>query len=118
TICLYWILRFYTVMSNKDNTKQMSLSGQKLSQTMFSNKPNEPLYWQRDDEIGALVKEYNIMIVKLEENAKQLRNAEREYAWREMAKQIAHEIKNPLTPMKLGIQQLTRSYKEDDPRFE
>lgn len=58
------------------------------------------------------------MIVKLEENAKQLRNAEREYAWREMAKQIAHEIKNPLTPMKLGIQQLTRSYKEDDPRFE
>src|SRR5690606_21255046 len=52
------------------------------------------------------------------ENAKQLRNAEREYAWREMAKQIAHEIKNPLTPMKLGIQQLTRSYKENDPKFE
>jgi len=47
-----------------------------------------------------------------------LMNAEREYAWREMAKQIAHEIKNPLTPMKLGIQQLSRSYREGDPRFE
>lgn len=111
-------LGFLTVMIANAITKPLSLIGQKLSQTMFSNKPNEPLYWQRDDEIGALVKEYNIMIVKLEENAKQLRNAEREYAWREMAKQIAHEIKNPLTPMKLGIQQLTRSYKEDDPRFE
>lgn len=99
-------------------TKPLSLIGKKLSQTIFSNKPNEPLYWERDDEIGALVKEYNFMIVKLEENAKQLMNAEREYAWREMAKQIAHEIKNPLTPMKLGIQQLTRSYTEDDPRFE
>lgn len=111
-------LGFLTVMIANAITKPLSLIGQKLSQTMFSNKPNEPLYWQRDDEIGALVKEYNIMIAKLEENAKQLRNAEREYAWREMAKQIAHEIKNPLTPMKLGIQQLTRSYKEDDPRFE
>lgn len=111
-------LGFLTVMIANSITKPLNLIGKKLSQTIFSNKPNEPLYWQRDDEIGALVKEYNFMIVKLEENAKQLRNAEREYAWREMAKQIAHEIKNPLTPMKLGIQQLTRSYKENDPRFE
>lgn len=111
-------LGFLTVMVANSITKPLNLIGKKLSQTIFSNKPNEPLYWERDDEIGALVKEYNFMIVKLEENAKQLLNAEREYAWREMAKQIAHEIKNPLTPMKLGIQQLTRSYTEDDPKFE
>jgi len=111
-------LGFLTVMVANSITKPLNLIGRKLSQTIFSNKPNEPLYWERDDEIGALVKEYNFMIVKLEENAKQLLNAEREYAWREMAKQIAHEIKNPLTPMKLGIQQLTRSYTENDPRFE
>lgn len=111
-------LGFLTVMVANSITKPLNLIGRKLSQTIFSNKPNEPLYWERDDEIGALVKEYNFMIVKLEENAKQLMNAEREYAWREMAKQIAHEIKNPLTPMKLGIQQLTRSYTENDPRFE
>ena len=111
-------LGFLTVMVANSITKPLNLIGKKLSQTIFSNKPNEPLYWERDDEIGALVKEYNFMIVKLEENAKQLLNAEREYAWREMAKQIAHEIKNPLTPMKLGIQQLNRSYTENDPRFE
>lgn len=112
------VLGFLTVMVANSITKPLNLIGRKLSETIFSNKPNEPLYWERDDEIGALVKEYNFMIVKLEENAKQLRNAEREYAWREMAKQIAHEIKNPLTPMKLGIQQLMRSYNENDPRFE
>lgn len=109
---------FFTVLVANSITKPLSLIGRKLSETIFSNKPNEPLYWERDDEIGALIKEYNYMIVKLEENAKQLMNAEREYAWREMAKQIAHEIKNPLTPMKLGIQQLSRSYREGDPRFE
>lgn len=109
---------FFTVLVANSITKPLNLIGRKLSETIFSNKPNEPLYWERDDEIGALIKEYNYMIVKLEENAKQLMNAEREYAWREMAKQIAHEIKNPLTPMKLGIQQLSRSYRENDPRFE
>jgi len=112
------VMGFLTVLVANSITKPLSLIGQKLSQTIFSNKPNEALYWERDDEIGALVKEYNFMIVKLEENAKQLRNAERDYAWREMAKQIAHEIKNPLTPMKLGIQQLSRSYAENDPKFE
>lgn len=109
---------FITVLVANSITKPLNLIGRKLSETMFSNKPNEPLYWERDDEIGALVKEYNFMIVKLEENAKQLKSTEREYAWREMAKQIAHEIKNPLTPMKLGIQMLSRSYSENDPRFE
>ena len=109
---------FVTVLVANSITKPLSLIGRKLSETIFSNKPNEPLYWERDDEIGALVKEYNFMIVKLEENAKQLKNTEREYAWREMARQIAHEIKNPLTPMKLGIQMLSRSYSENDPRFE
>src|SRR5690606_11436761 len=62
--------------------------------------------------------EYNQMLIKLEESARQLRDVERETAWREMAKQVAHEIKNPLTPMKLGIQQLIRSYQENDSRFE
>src|SRR5690606_19575844 len=87
-------------------------------ETQLSNKINEPLYWDRNDEIGMLIKEYNHMLIKLEESAKQLRDVERETAWREMAKQVAHEIKNPLTPMKLGIQQLIRSYQENDSRFE
>ncbi|MBL4669071.1 MAG: GHKL domain-containing protein [Flavobacteriales bacterium] len=66
------------------------------------------LEWKSNDEIGALVFEYNKKVVELEKNANLLVKSERESAWREMAKQVAHEIKNPLTPMKLSIQQLER----------
>ncbi len=109
---------FLAVFVSNKITKPLSIIQRKLAQTTFSDKPNEPLYWERDDEIGIVVKEYNYMISKLEESTKKLKNAERESAWREMAKQIAHEVKNPLTPMKLGIQQLKRSQKDKDPKFE
>ena len=69
---------------------------------------NEALQWQSKDEIGDLVNEYNLMLLKLEKNSQLLAQSERESAWREMAKQVAHEIKNPLTPMKLNIQHLQR----------
>lgn len=70
---------------------------------------NEEVTWDRNDEIGTLVKEYNKMVKKLEESAKALARTEREGAWKEMAKQVAHEIKNPLTPMKLSLQHLQRA---------
>jgi len=70
---------------------------------------NEPLQWPYRDEIGMLVNEYNAMIQKVEGMATRLANSEREAAWREIAKQVAHEIKNPLTPMKLQIQYLQQS---------
>jgi two-component system nitrogen regulation sensor histidine kinase NtrY len=79
---------------------------------------NKPIVWSRHDEIGSLIKEYNKMIAALEESARKLARSEREHAWREMAKQIAHEIKNPLTPLKLGVQLLEKSWKENDPNFE
>lgn len=69
-------------------------------------KQNEKINWQSNDEIGRLVFEYNLMISKLEESVNLLAQGEREIAWREMAKQIAHEINNPLTPMKLNLQYL------------
>jgi len=74
---------------------------------------NEPLAYEGTDEIGELVREYNVAIHKLEESTELLRKSERESAWREMAKQVAHEIKNPLTPMKLRIQHLMRAYQQD-----
>src|SRR5690606_5350317 len=74
---------------------------------------NELIQWESNDEIGSLVKEYNRMVVELGENVEQLAKSERESAWREMAKQVAHEIKNPLTPMKLSIQHLKRAYDDD-----
>jgi signal transduction histidine kinase len=61
------------------------------------------------DEIGLLVEEYNAKVAELEMNAERLARSERESAWREMAKQVAHEIKNPLTPMKLSVQHLQRN---------
>ena len=68
-----------------------------------------------NDEIGALVNEYNKMVKKLDDSAQALAKSEREGAWREMARQVAHEIKNPLTPMKLSIQYLQRSIAERKP---
>lgn len=79
---------------------------------------NQPIIWHRQDEIGSLIKEYNKMIAALELSAAKLARSERESAWREMAKQVAHEIKNPLTPLKLGVQLLEKSWKEKDPNFE
>jgi signal transduction histidine kinase/Ca2+/Na+ antiporter len=78
-------------------------------QKMELGKRNEPIYYSRQDEIGSLVKEYNKKVDELAVSAELLARSERESAWREMAKQIAHEIKNPLTPMKLNIQHLQRA---------
>jgi len=79
-------------------------------------KYNQPILYAADDEIGALVKDYNQKLEELEYAAQQLAQSEREMAWREMAKQVAHEIKNPLTPMKLGLQQLQRVFDPNDPK--
>ena len=75
---------------------------------------SKPIEYNREDEIGELVKEYNKKVAELQKNAEALAKSERESAWREMAKQVAHEIKNPLTPMKLSIQHLSRSIKLAD----
>ena len=82
------------------------------------NKKNEQIFWKGSDEIGSLVTEYNHMITQLEISADKLAKSERESAWREMAKQVAHEIKNPLTPMKLSVQHLQRSFDPNDAEFE
>jgi signal transduction histidine kinase len=69
---------------------------------------NQPLRWMSRDEIGMLVQEYNRMLVKLKQSIAELERTQRERTWREIAQQVAHEIKNPLTPMKLTLQQMQR----------
>ena len=81
------------------------------------NKVNKPIVYKGKDELAELVKEYNNKVADLEKFAFYLAQNERESAWREMAKQVAHEIKNPLTPMKLNIQHMQRSLRKDDPDF-
>ncbi len=77
-------------------------------------KHNDPIHYNRNDEIGSLVKEYNKKVDELAVSTDLLARSERESAWREMAKQVAHEIKNPLTPMKLSIQHLQRAKGKDE----
>src|SRR4029079_17740363 len=86
-------------------TRSFSIIGDKMREVNLG-KRNEEIVWERKDEIGELVKEYNKMVSKLTESAEVLAKSEREGAWREMARQVAHEIKNPLTPMKLSVQYL------------
>ena len=81
-------------------------------------RKSEHLRYTGSDEIAELVKQYNLMVDEIELSAHRLANSEREYAWREMAKQVAHEIKNPLTPMKLNVQQLFKSWNDKVPEFD
>ncbi|MFN8886307.1 MAG: sensor histidine kinase, partial [Cyclobacteriaceae bacterium] len=75
---------------------------------------NQPLQWKSEDEIGLMVREYNRMLATLEQSKIQLANSQKESAWREMAQQVAHEIKNPLTPMKLTLQQMELQARADE----
>jgi nitrogen fixation/metabolism regulation signal transduction histidine kinase len=97
-------------LSNKI-TLPLSLIREKLKGIQLG-KRNEQINYQAEDEIGALIREYNHKVEELAESAELLARSERESAWREMAKQVAHEIKNPLTPMKLNIQYLQRAKEE------
>lgn len=107
----------FAIIIARQITAPLNFIQQSLSKTIYGKK-NEHIKWSRDDEIGALVKEYNKMISALENSAQRLAQSERESAWREMAKQVAHEIKNPLTPLKLGLQLLDKSWKDKDPKFD
>ncbi len=94
-------------------TKPLELLQHKFRELKLGSK-YERIRYRRKDEIGNLVAEYNHMVGELEKSVHMLARSERESAWREMAKQIAHEIKNPLTPMRLSVQQLKKSW--DDGR--
>ncbi len=98
-------------------TRPLQLIKAKLAHIEFG-KTNEKISWSRDDEIGSLIGEYNRMIDELAASADLLARSERETAWREMARQVAHEIKNPLTPMKLSVQYLEKAWKEKLPGWD
>lgn len=96
-------------------TKSLNTVSEKIYKTRVDRK-NQKIKTDRiPKEILGLVTSYNSMVEELEESANKLAASEREQAWREMAKQVAHEVKNPLTPMRLSIQSFERNYKQDDP---
>ncbi len=96
-------------------TRPLSIIAGKLKEFKLGAS-NEPLIYEDNDEIGQLIDEYNNLIVQVQDSADIIAKTERDMAWREMAKQVAHEIKNPLTPMKLSIQYLDKMVKTNPDR--
>jgi signal transduction histidine kinase len=117
TLLLIVITMSIAVFISGRLTAPLSMLGEGLA-SVGVGKKSEHLTYRGNDEIGELVRQYNRMVDEIEESTHKLANSEREYAWREMAKQIAHEIKNPLTPMKLNVQQLLKSWNDKVPGFE
>lgn len=96
-------------------TRSLKTISDKITQTRLDKRNEKIEIGDVSQEIFKLVTAYNSMIDELEESAVKLATSEREQAWREMAKQVAHEIKNPLTPMRLTVQNFERRFNPDDP---
>ena len=105
---IFIVILLASYFASRALTVPLSLITQKIKKTTLTGY-NEPLEWESDDEIGLMVGEYNRMLKNLEASKTALARSEKESAWREMAQQVAHEIKNPLTPMKLTLQHLKRT---------
>jgi len=100
----------FAYFMSKFITKSLKAISDKMYQTRFEKRNKKIALEGATTEIKSLVESYNNMIDALEESAQKLASTEREQAWREMAKQVAHEIKNPLTPMRLSIQTFERGF--------
>lgn len=98
-------------------TQSLKTISDKINETSLNQKNEKIMIEDNSREINSLIKAYNAMVDKLEESATMLAQSEREQAWREMAKQVAHEIKNPLTPMRLTVQSFQRKFDENDPNL-
>lgn len=98
-------------------TRSIKVISDKMQQTRLNERNEKIILDAASSEIEALVDAYNNMIDQLEESAVKLAKSEREQAWREMAKQVAHEIKNPLTPMRLTVQSFERKFDPKDEKI-
>lgn len=105
----YFVSRFIT--------RSLKTISDKMNETRLERRNQKIELKGASDEVSVLVESYNSMIDELEESAVQLAQSEREQAWREMAKQVAHEIKNPLTPMRLSVQSFQRKFDPNDPKI-
>ncbi len=98
-------------------TQSLKTISDKITETSLNQKNEKIVLKANSKEINLLIKAYNQMVDELEESAIKLAQSEREEAWREMAKQVAHEIKNPLTPMRLTVQNFQRKFDPNDPNL-
>lgn len=99
-------------------TQAIKKVAERITEIRFYKRNERIEVQSQSHEINLLINAYNSMIDELAESAAKLARSEREYAWREMARQIAHEIKNPLTPMQLTIQSFQRRFDPNDPNIQ
>ncbi|MCI4669097.1 MAG: HAMP domain-containing histidine kinase [Bacteroidia bacterium] len=116
-LLVFLLLNVMAVIVSNTITQPLAVVQQRLSETGLGER-NDPIQYNSNDEIGEIVSAYNQMVAQLEASEEQIASNERELAWRQMARQVAHEIKNPLTPMRLSIQHLLRAWKEKRDKFE
>ncbi len=120
-INVYLLIIFIAILAsfivNRNLSQPIKQLEEKLKSISLKGKNNKLVY-KHNDEIGHLVEQYNLMIDELENSAEKLAQSERETAWKQMARQVTHEINNPLTPMKLTIQQLQRMKQTGHEDFE
>jgi two-component system nitrogen regulation sensor histidine kinase NtrY len=113
-ILILFSVWFSWVMSNSLAKNITKFSDMITRITLFENEMR-PIRYYKNDELNALARAYNRMILQIQDQKERLRFKASEEAWREMAKQVAHEVKNPLTPMKLTIQNFERKFNPEDP---
>ncbi|WNJ20385.1 ATP-binding protein [Pontibacter sp. G13] len=116
-LLVFLVLNLVAIFVSRTITQPLSMITKRLQDTVLGEK-NEQLVYETRDEIGAIVEAYNSMVHKLENSEAKLRQSQRELAWRQMARQVAHEIKNPLTPMRLSIQHMQRTFLNNPERVE
>ncbi|MDP9957797.1 sensor histidine kinase [Epilithonimonas hungarica] len=110
SIWLSWII-------SNNLTKAITRFTSMISRINLFDKNLQPIKYYKNDELNALVKAYNKMISEIADQRERLSYIEKQSAWQEMAKQVAHEVKNPLTPMKLMMQNFERKFDPNDPNI-
>ncbi len=116
-VFIFLAIGIVAVVISNSIVRPLGLLSKKLHDTNLGRQ-NEPIEWGSSDEIGEIIEAYNEMLKKLAQSEEKLARSEREMAWQEMARQVAHEIKNPLTPMRLSVQHLVRTWSGDKPANE
>ncbi len=114
-LVMFGIAIVLAYLISKYITRSLQTISDKMNQTRLAQRNQKIIVEKPSSEIKTLIESYNSMIDQLEASAARLARSEREQAWREMAKQVAHEIKNPLTPMRLSVQSFQRKFDPEDP---
>ena len=117
SVVLLLVMLLVSMLLTRGLTRPLLLLRRRMAAFRLG-QDQDPIQWPHDDEFKILVNTYNRLLNALQASAEALQRAERERTWREIAQQVAHEIKNPLTPMKLRIEQLLRRYDPANPQWQ